>query len=368
MFSILLAGAVACVSLEPARLPAGSQAAAGLVSPQDRLKRVSEDVFTRPERLEPAVKELKEILAGDPRSAEAHFLLGIAYRRIGSAEFLAEAKAELRQALALNSEFLPARFYLAQLYLDLGRADRAREELQAALVQAPDQPQFLALLGEAERQLKNPQRSLELNRQVLQANASFAQARYYLSLALLDLGERNEAIQELERIATSGPTLPEVYVSLGTAYLDAGRLDDGVAALRQGLAIDPARPDLRIQLARAYRSKGQLDAAVEQLKAAQPAGTAALAGFLYPQVEFDLYLETGLLSLQQGKLDAAVEAFQKVLSMDPNYGPTHRHIAEAYLARGSYKLAAEHAARAEQLGAPLSEDKRALLRQKLRGK
>ena len=40
------------------------------------------------------------------------------------------AKAELQEALNLNPNLLWARFYLAKVYIDLGKYDRAREELQ----------------------------------------------------------------------------------------------------------------------------------------------------------------------------------------------------------------------------------------------
>ena len=48
----------------------------------------------------------------------------------GSPDLIGEATAELRQALAIDPRFAPARFYLAHLYLDMGRAQRAREELR----------------------------------------------------------------------------------------------------------------------------------------------------------------------------------------------------------------------------------------------
>jgi tetratricopeptide (TPR) repeat protein len=84
-------------------------------------------------------------------------------------------------------------------------------------------------------------------------------------LALLDLGQRDEAIQELERVVQSGPKVVDAYLTLGTAYLEAGRLDGALETLSQAALIDPARPDIRIQMARAYRSKGSLDKAEEQL-------------------------------------------------------------------------------------------------------
>ncbi len=315
--AVVLAGTGA---FGPASLPVAAQSGAGQASIEERLTRVRADLFSRAEHLTEDIQELKAILAVDPRSAEAHLLLGIGYRTLGTAELMGEAVAELRQALELNPDFVPARFYLARMYLDLGRATRAREELEAGLVRVPNNPQFLALLGEAERQLKKPGRSVELIRQALRADESFAEARYYLGLALFDLGRRDEAIRELEQVVQSGPRMADAYLNLGIAYLEAGRFDKALQTLSQGTGIDPSRPDVRIQLARAYRSKGLLGKADEQLTRAMPRVTASLASPFaqHQQLEFDFYLEQGFLRLQQGRLDAAGKALRKALAIDPS--------------------------------------------------
>jgi tetratricopeptide (TPR) repeat protein len=337
---------------------------------QQRLDRVRESLFSGAGRPDQSIQELKVILAADPGSAEAHLLLGIAYRAAGSSDLMGEAVAELRQALALNPAFVPARFYLAHLYLDLGRAERAREELQTALAAAPGNPQFLALLGETERQLKNPARSVELTRQALKLDESADETRYYLALALFDLGNRDAAIKELEHVIQSGPNVIDPYLSLGTAYVEAGRFDDALKMLQQALRINSSRPEIRIQMARAYRSKGLLDSAEAQLRLAMPKGTTTLGSSLFQrqQVEFDFTLEQGLIRLQRGQLESAAAAFRKVLEMDPNHGPTNRYLAEVYLLQGMYTRASEHAARAEKAGSPLPEDKRKLLEEKLHKK
>ena len=161
----------------------------------------------------------------------------------------------------------------------------------------------------------------------------------------------------------SGEKRAEVYLSLGAAYLEANRIDEGLEILSQATHIDPARPDIRVQLARAYRLKGQLDKAEAQLLVAVPQGPASVASPFVEQrqLEFDLYLEQGLLKAQQGKLAAAADAFRKVLEMDPNHGPTNRHMAEVCLRQGQYARAQEYATRAEKLGFPLAADKRKLL-------
>jgi tetratricopeptide (TPR) repeat protein len=299
-------------------------------TPQERLAAVRADLFSRAEHLDEDVRQLREILAADPRSAEAHALLGLAYRAQGTQELIGESVAEFRQALDIDPSLVPVRLYLARVYLDLGRAARAREELDTALAQAPGKPEFLALLGESERQLKNPSRAVEVLRQALEADQSNAQARYYLGLALFDLGQRDDAIKELERVVQSSPRVSDPYLALGTLYLDTGHVADAIRTLDQGVHIDPGRPELHIQLSRGYRTKGLLDKAEAQLTLAAPKGGAApgMSAYQYQQVELDLNLERGLVKLRRGQLVAAADAFKKVLAMDPNNEQATRGLAE----------------------------------------
>ena len=315
------------------------QAAAPLATIQERLDRVKAELYSRTDRLNENVKELKQILALDPRSADGHLLLGIAYSTWGSKELKGEAVGEFRQALDLNPRLVQVRFFLAHLYLDLGRAVRAREELEAALAQTPGNPEFLALLGESERQLKNPSRAVEVTRQALQADSTFAPARFYLGLALLDAGQRDEAIKELEQVVRAGAPVTDAYRALGSAYIEAGRTAEAIETLSQGLRVDSASSEMRIALARAYRSQGRLEKADAQLTLGKPAFAKASAGkpnaasassadYPYQQVEIDFHLERGMIKLQRGQLAAAAEAFQKVLALEPDHEAAIRELAE----------------------------------------
>jgi len=337
---------------------------------QDTLKRVRADLFSPAPHLQADVRDLKEILAADPKSVEAHVLLGIAYRGLGTQEMLGEAVAELRQAIEIDPTFAPARFFLAHVYLDLGRPARAKEELEAALEKAPGNPQFMASLGETERQLKNPKKAIEILRQALQADPSLVEAHYYLGLALYNAGQLPDAIKELEHVVQSGAGRPEAFLALGTAYIEATHVDEAVAALSQGVKLDPGRADLHIQLARAYRLKGQLDKAELELNRATPKPNATLAPSYteHQQLEFDLYSELGLVKAKRGQYAAAAEAFKKVLAMDPDHGPTNNRLAEVYLQQGLFKLASDHAARAAKAGYPLTETEQQLIRAGLAGK
>jgi Tfp pilus assembly protein PilF len=354
--AVLLAG----VSL------AGAQTITGAQTIDQRLSKVAADVFSQAANADADIAELKAILAEDPKSAQAHMLLGIAYRTKGSSDLMGEAAGELRQAVDLDPSLMPARVYLAHLYLDLARPERAREQLQSALSQAPGQPQILALMAECDRQLGKPDSALDLAGQALKDNPAFAEARYYQGLALYDLKRRDEAIQAFEQALKDGGRRPEVYGSLGTAYLEAGRVDEAIAALTDGVKLDPSRPEPMIALARAYRLKGQLtraDAAIAHVKSM--VGGSAVSG-ADQQLQRDLYFEEGLLRLKQAQIPAAVQSLRKAVDLDPNYGPGYRYLAEAYLHQGLYTKAQDQAARAGALGSPLPPDLQKSLDEKLR--
>ncbi len=328
LFTLLLHAPVQAAATP--RGPLAGTPSARVQDVQERLKPIASALLNGTARFDDAARQLKEILATDPSSAEAHMLLGIAYRGMATPEMMGEAVAEFRQSLSLNPKLVPARLYLAHCYLDLGRPVRAKEELEAALAQVPGQPQVLALLGETERQLKNPKRAIDLLREALKADGS-PQTRYYLSLAMFDADQPVEALAELQQVVAAKPPAIEPYLSLGVVYLEGGKVDEAIETLSQGTKLDPGKPELRIQLARAYRSKGQLTRADEQLKIAMARGnqTPAASFAQQEQMRFDLLVEQGLLRQQQKRFDAAADAFRKALEVDPNHEPTKKLLADA---------------------------------------
>lgn len=294
---------------------------------QARLNRVAADLYSAQPRPAEAVKELTAILAAAPDCAEAHALLGMAYHAQKSPDLMGESIAELRQAIALKPSLVVARLMLARVYLDMARASRARDELESLRRDMPDDPQVLSLLGEAERALGNAQRSVDLTRQVLQRDPAFVQARYYLGLALLDLKQYPEAVRELQQVAQSGAKPAESFLALGIAHASAGHLDAAISALREALRADASSAEARIQLARAYRLKGRFADAAKELELAAPAATTGVNA-LYRHLDTDLYMEQGLLHMQQGRLQGAADAFRKVLERDANHAEAKTRLAE----------------------------------------
>lgn len=300
-----------------------------------------------------AIGELKAAVALDPQSAAGHMLLGQAYLAQRSLSLVAEAKAELQQALDLDPSLLWARFYLAKVYIDLGRYDKAKEELEHGLAMRPKVPHFLSLLGEVNRKLGHPELALELNRKALEADPSMTPAHYYMALAWMDLKRPEEVIRELESAVASQYVAPEMYLTLGSQYMEKHRYREAEEVVKKGIALDPSRPEGHLNLAQLYNVQGASDRALAELKLAIPEGKSFPTSAYYQQVQADVLFETGKAYQAKHMARPAIQAYLRTLEFDPNRGPAHRQLAEVYLQQGDYGRAFTHATMAEKLGSPL---------------
>jgi tetratricopeptide (TPR) repeat protein len=300
-------------------------------------------------KAEQAIRECKGVLAADPRSAPAHMLLGMAYLAQGVVAKVADAKAELQQALDLDPELLWACFYLARLYLDQGLSEKAQEQLERGLKQRPGFPPFLSLLGEVRRKLGDPGASLELNRKALEADATMTPAHYFLALAYLDLKQEPVAISEFEKAIHSPAVTPEMYNALASLYIKKQRFAEAEDLCRKAIALDPSRPDAYLNLARVYNAQHASDKALEALRAALPEGKEFTVSEYYQGLQADIAVERGAAYTAKKMYALAIDEYARALDFDPRRAVIHRRLAELYLQKGDPAGAALHTKEADKL-------------------
>jgi len=300
-------------------------------------------------KVEQAIRECKSVLASDPRSAPAHMLLGLAYLAQRSTAMVAEAKAELQQALDLDPELLQARFYLARLYLDQGLSEKAQEQLERGLRQSPGLPVFLSLLGEVRRKLGDPGASLELNRKALEAEPAMTPAHYFLGLAYLDLKQEQAAMAEFEKAVHSLSVTPEMYNTMASLDIRNQQFGEAEDYCRKAIALDPSRPDAYLNLARVYNARHASDKALEALRAALPEGKAFSVSEYYQGLEADVAVERGAAYTDKKMFAQAIEEYTRALDFDPRRAVIHRRLAELYLQKGDPARAALHTKEADRL-------------------
>jgi tetratricopeptide (TPR) repeat protein len=300
-------------------------------------------------KVEQSIRECKGVLASDPRSAPAHMLLGLAYLAQRSIAKVADAKAELQQALDLDPELLWARFYLARLYLDQGLSEKAQEQLQRGLKQRPGLPAFLSLLGEVRRKLGDPAAGLELNRKALEADATMIPAHYFLALAYMDLKQDQAALAEFEIAIHSPAVTPEMYNALASLYIKKQQYADAEDSCRKAIAMDRSRPDAYLNLARVYNAQHASDKALEALRAALPEGKEFTVSEYYQELQTDVAVERGVAYTAKKMYALAIEEYGRALDFDPSRAAVHRRLAELLLQKGDAAGAALHTKEADKI-------------------
>jgi tetratricopeptide (TPR) repeat protein len=294
-----------------------------------------------------AVAGCKQAVGMDGQSGSAHMLLGQAYLALRSASMIAEAKAEFQQALDLDPTLVWARFYLAKVYLDTGRPDKAKGELEQALKTRPGVAHFLSLLGEAERKLGNPETALQWHRKALAADPKMSTVHYYAALAYMDLKKEDEAIVELEASIQSPFVAPELYLTLGSLYTQRKRYREAEDLCRKAIALDPSRSESFLNLAQLYNAQGLSAKALEALRQALPPGKTFPTSPYYQQLQAGIHFEFGRASAAKGNAREAIAAYLRCLALDSGRVAAHRQLAELYGQQGDAARAAEQAALAD---------------------
>jgi TolB-like protein/lipoprotein NlpI len=107
----------------------------------------------------------------------------------------------------------------------------------------------------------------ELNR-ALELNPSDMGALDNHSYYLMEIGRKDEAIAEKQRVLKHDPVSLITNAELGLYFVLAGRPDEAIAQLERTLELDPNYPPAYMRLGLAYEMKAQYDqAAVEMQKA-----------------------------------------------------------------------------------------------------
>lgn len=289
-----------------------------------------------------AIKSCKTAVGLDPRSAAAHMLLGQAYLATRNTSMAAEAKAEFQQALDIDPALIWGRFYLAKVYIDMGRFDRAKEELEQALETRPGVPHMLSLLGEAERKLNHPEEAIALQRKALAADPGLSAAHYYEALAWIDLKKDDEAIIALEASVKSPYVAPEFYLTLGSLYAQRRRYQEAEDLCRKAIALDPSRSESYLNMAQLMNARSLSDRAIEALHQALPPGKTFATSPYYQKLQADIHFEFGRAYAAKGKPRDAIASYEQCLALDNSRAAAHRALAGLYQAQGNPARAAEH--------------------------
>lgn len=152
-----------------------------------------------------ALDSAHEAVKRDPKSAEAHYFLGVIHA--SQSEF-PQAVTELKEALVCDPHYTDAHNSLGVAYVELKDYDKAMKEFQASL---------------ADRTYRTPEK-VHLN-----------MGNMYVSQGVM-----SEAVRSFQRALEINPKYLLAYLGLGDAYKRMGKSDLAAQQFRKVLEIAPA--------------------------------------------------------------------------------------------------------------------------------
>jgi len=256
-----------------------------------------------------------------PVTVAQAFDLALQHHRVGR---LAEAEALYRQILAVEPRHADALHLLGVVAHQVGKNDVAVGLIRQAIALKPNDPDAHSNLGNALRENGQLDEAIAACRQAIALKPKFPEAYSNLGAALIDKGQMNEAVAALREALTLNPNYPEAYSNLGNALRDKGQLDEAIVAYRRAIALKPNYPEAHSNLGNALKETGRLDEAIttcHQAIALRPD---------YPKA----YSNLGSALHDQGQLEEAIAVYRRAIALKPDLSEAHNNLGNALQDQG----------------------------------
>jgi tetratricopeptide (TPR) repeat protein len=267
----------------------------------------------------------------------------------------AGARAAFEKALSLNDRLVEPLSALVGLDLVEKQAARARARIEQRLQKTPDSSVVLALAGRTWAATGDASKSEEFLRRAIEADSSNLDA--YSSLAGLYLSQRkpDQAVAELDRLATRQPGAVGPPTLAGLVLQAQGKDEEARTRYERLVEANPHAAVAANNLAWMYASRDeQLDRALQLAQAAK----AELPD--HPEVNDTL----GFVYLKKQLPSLAIPPLRLAIEKDPKNPAFHYHLGLAYSQTGDKAAARQALEQALRLKPDFagSEDARKVLR------
>lgn len=216
-------------------------------------------------KLAAAQAQLERHLKGNPKSAAAHYHLGLIHM---DERRFAQARRHLRRAAELEPNLYGAWSNLGVLFLRNAEVIAAMKAFEKALAIAPDDARVLNNLGNAWLQRGRWSSALDAYERALKIAGEHGTTLYNKALALTYRYEYAEARAILEQVLSIRPGFALARALRVACLQGEGLLAKAEAAGRKDLTLVEPTPDNHVVLGRVLLAAGKVEAGLEQLEAA----------------------------------------------------------------------------------------------------
>jgi tetratricopeptide (TPR) repeat protein len=160
---------------------------------------------------------------------------------------------------------------------------------------------------------------------------------YFLALIADQQGRKSEAVAFMEEeVAGLDDPPSSMLTTMGSLYRDQGEDGKAIASLERAIEKDPANLAALVNLGSLYNAVG------DKAKAEQYFQAAATAGASQGKKGAAIFFNIGALAVNEGKMQAAADAFERALDLNPNYSAAHLELGYTYKDLGQDDKAIEH--------------------------
>ncbi|HWN08661.1 MAG TPA: tetratricopeptide repeat protein [Pyrinomonadaceae bacterium] len=277
-----------------------------------------------------AAEEFKKAIALDSRFPRAHYYLGITYLLDEGQSKISEALEQFKIEVAANPDEFFANYYLGVVYNFQRQWDLAVTSLQKASTIQPHNPDPYFQLGQAYQELNNHQQAIEVLRKAIALNPDLAHnksqvttAHHRLAQSLLKTGQTEAGQRELQIAAD--------------LKAQAFKLEQQTHAGEPGMGKNRT-PDAGKELLELASGNHVSPSAIELDESAKRELQRTEAYF--KKVIGTAHNNVGLLRGERLDFPAAAEQFSQAAKWDPQQEGLDYNLGLAYYKSESYKQAA----------------------------
>jgi superkiller protein 3 len=284
-------------------------------------------------------KELAELcqqIDKNPDKAELYYLRASYYYRHKQIE---PAFEDVRTAVKLNNK--DTRFYVlfADLYFAQRETDQAEESLQKAIALDPNNNEARLKLAELYYLLGMYTESNATLDEAIKLKNHNPKAHLIRANCLKELGDSTGYLRMLQLVLDQDPKEMQAYMGLGMYYQQNGD-PLGLTYYQNALQVEPNNKNINFNLAQFYNDLGDVERAIEQYQVLlniDPNYVRALNNLGY------IYL------VKENRYDEAIAVFTKALDVDSTFIAAIVNRAIAFEEKKDYDFARQDYRYAQQL-------------------
>ena len=285
-----------------------------------------------------AIETFRAALKNDPRSAQVHYLDGLALLGLRRT---AEAQAEVEESARLEPQVIKPHLLLASLYEEQGKEQAAEDQWQLALRIDPKSEAALEGLSAALLGREQYPQTIMLLRDAPRSE----RLAVNLSRAFGQLGYLKDAERVLKEAMQAHPHSLDLTKAMTVVLVRMHRNADAIKLVTDTAKAHPNNVDEQIELFRVL-------VLLSQYEKARPMAAKLLAA--RPHDSEVLYL-SGIIETEDGNPEQARTHLEEAVKLDPENNNAHYHLGVVEVQLHQWKEAVDHLQKSIELQIPLAE-------------